>query len=160
MSWQRESERGRQHRELRHLLRYIMIMLWGRNWIRYGGQVCSDGVSICPLGLVGWARDEGGAGGRRGWWVVGRWHGDSVGQLNSHPRGQANSKWGVLIIKAVYQISNLQTNGTQKLRLRSGVVCIDSSSRMSCAMHFLKRITSMFSTCCAVVKDTGECGDI
>ncbi len=50
--------------------------------------------------------------------------GDGVCQLNIYPRGQANSKWGVFVIKAVYQLSNQQKQNlaTRKLRMGSGVV--------------------------------------
>lgn len=90
---------------LRHLLRYIMMMLWGRTRIRYGGHVCQRGVSICPSGLVGWVRDDGGCWRercRRGCGERCSRLGDGVCRLNFYPRDQANRKWGVLVIKAVY----------------------------------------------------------
>ncbi len=117
-----------------------MVMLWGRNGVRYGGHVCERGVSICPPGLVGWARDDDGAGGEV---LTGCGEGCSrlgsdVCQLNFYPRDQANSKWGVLVIKAVYRCSDRQNLTTQKLRWGSGVVCIDLPSQVNCAMHCLR----------------------
>lgn len=133
-----------------------MMLLWGRNGIRYGGHVCKHSVSICPSGLVGWSRDDGGAGGKgvgRLWGGLQRTWGMWC-QLNFYPRPRANSKWGVLVIKAVYQLCNLQNLAARKLMLGSGAVCIDLPSQVNCAMHCLKEVHVHVLTCvlCCVVQ--------
>lgn len=46
----------------------------------------------------------------------------------------------MLVIKAVYQLCNLQNLAARKLMLGSGAVCIDLPSQVNCAMHCLKEV--------------------
>lgn len=97
---EKNEDKRRRYRVLRHLLRCITTLLWGEEQDKiWRSRLQAWSLSICPSGLVGWARDDGGAGGGGGggvgrlrwalWQTWGRWR-----QLNFYPGHRANSKWG------------------------------------------------------------------
>lgn len=64
-----------------------------------------------------------------------------------------------LVIKAVYQLGNLQKLSAREPMLGSGAVCIDLPSRLNCARRCRKEPRVPVS-CVVLCEDTGDCRNI
>lgn len=136
------------------------MLLWGEKQDTiWRSRLQAWSLSICPSGLVGWARDDGGPGGRGE--VLAGW-GEDCGRLGEGdassifiPDTERTVNEVAFVIKAVYQLGNLQKLSAREPMLGSGAVCIDLPSRLNCARCCRKEPRVPVS-CVMLCEDTGD----